>query len=211
MPIRFRCDYCNKLLGIARRKAGSETTCPHCGYTITVPDLNDDVPDDDLVARTELDDIDAILNPAAARTHEPATVPIPPPPPPSPARPAEPARAERPRPAPVPPPRQVPMSAPTRPVSTAPTPKVAAPLPPGERPLFERDVDSVLGVSNKSPDRPEPAKPAQRPTSGMDAGSLGTSDGGQLVLSSQKATVLAVAVVMLLALSFAAGFLLASR
>ena len=37
MPIRFRCAYCNRLLGIATRKAGMETICPHCGYTITVP------------------------------------------------------------------------------------------------------------------------------------------------------------------------------
>ena len=37
MPIRFRCSRCNRLLGIARRKAGTETTCPHCGATIMVP------------------------------------------------------------------------------------------------------------------------------------------------------------------------------
>jgi hypothetical protein len=37
MPIRFRCPQCSRLLGIARRKAGSQTSCPQCGGTITVP------------------------------------------------------------------------------------------------------------------------------------------------------------------------------
>src|SRR5207248_3110386 len=37
MPIRFRCPRCSRLLGIARRKAGSQTACPQCGETITVP------------------------------------------------------------------------------------------------------------------------------------------------------------------------------
>ena len=50
----------------------------------------------------------------------------------------------------------------------------------------------------------------QLATSGMDAKSLG-SEPGHIVLSTQKATVLGVAVVVLLALSFAAGFLIASR
>src|SRR5689334_2332815 len=37
MPIRFRCPHCSRLLGIARRKAGTETTCPRCGEVITGP------------------------------------------------------------------------------------------------------------------------------------------------------------------------------
>jgi ribosomal protein S27E len=37
MPIQFRCAYCNQLLGIARRKAGTSVTCPTCGKPITVP------------------------------------------------------------------------------------------------------------------------------------------------------------------------------
>jgi phage FluMu protein Com len=63
MPIRFRCAYCNRLLGIATRKAGTETTCPHCGYTITVP-----YPDDgEKTERVNLADVDALLKrPAAA-------------------------------------------------------------------------------------------------------------------------------------------------
>ena len=37
MPIRFRCVYCEKLLGIARRKAGSVVNCPHCNEKLIVP------------------------------------------------------------------------------------------------------------------------------------------------------------------------------
>ena len=37
MPIRFRCVYCDKLLGIARRKAGAVVDCPHCAEKLIVP------------------------------------------------------------------------------------------------------------------------------------------------------------------------------
>ncbi len=37
MPIRFRCVYCDKLLGIARRKAGAVVNCPHCSEKLIVP------------------------------------------------------------------------------------------------------------------------------------------------------------------------------
>jgi hypothetical protein len=37
MPIRFRCKYCNQLLGIARRKAGTDVSCPTCHGRLTVP------------------------------------------------------------------------------------------------------------------------------------------------------------------------------
>jgi phage FluMu protein Com len=37
MPIRFRCVYCDKLLGIARRKAGSVVNCPQCNQPLIVP------------------------------------------------------------------------------------------------------------------------------------------------------------------------------
>ena len=37
MPIRFRCCYCDKLLGIARRKAGTVVDCPHCSEKLIVP------------------------------------------------------------------------------------------------------------------------------------------------------------------------------
>lgn len=38
MPVRFRCVYCNQLLGIARRKAGQVVRCTNCGGQIIVPE-----------------------------------------------------------------------------------------------------------------------------------------------------------------------------
>ncbi len=37
MPIRFRCRYCNQLMGISRRKAGMTVKCPTCHAEIVVP------------------------------------------------------------------------------------------------------------------------------------------------------------------------------
>lgn len=37
MPIRFRCVFCNQLMGISRRKAGTIVRCPVCASSITVP------------------------------------------------------------------------------------------------------------------------------------------------------------------------------
>lgn len=37
MPIKFRCRYCQQLLGIAQNKAGSTVDCPACGRTLRVP------------------------------------------------------------------------------------------------------------------------------------------------------------------------------
>jgi phage FluMu protein Com len=37
MPIRFRCAYCNQLMGIAHRKAGTVVRCPNCAGQVVVP------------------------------------------------------------------------------------------------------------------------------------------------------------------------------
>jgi hypothetical protein len=37
MPVRFRCAYCNQLLGISRRKVGTVVRCPTCAGQLTVP------------------------------------------------------------------------------------------------------------------------------------------------------------------------------
>lgn len=37
MPIRFRCAYCNQLMGISRRKAGTVVRCPSCSGQVVVP------------------------------------------------------------------------------------------------------------------------------------------------------------------------------
>jgi len=190
MPIRFRCGYCNKLLGIARRKAGSETTCPHCGYTLTVPDD----PAGDI---SEMEDLDELLNPVSS------------PPPPT----AHASVSERNAPATYSP---SPVGGPStaRATKPSPTPSVPAstttadPRSSNERPLFERHLDDVLGAHQPLNDT-STAKPKTSPISGMDSLSLG-EERGQIVLSVQKATLLAIVVVLLIGLSFAAGYLLAS-
>ena len=37
MPIRFYCPFCDQLLGIASRKAGSPIVCPRCKGQVGVP------------------------------------------------------------------------------------------------------------------------------------------------------------------------------
>lgn len=39
MPIRFRCEKCKSLLGIARRKSDTFVQCPQCLSTVRVPTL----------------------------------------------------------------------------------------------------------------------------------------------------------------------------
>ena len=41
MPIRFRCAYCNQLMGISRRKVGNVVRCPKCGGQVVVPNPED--------------------------------------------------------------------------------------------------------------------------------------------------------------------------
>jgi hypothetical protein len=41
MPVRFRCVYCNQLLGISRRKAGTIVRCTSCEGQLIVPDPSD--------------------------------------------------------------------------------------------------------------------------------------------------------------------------
>jgi DNA-directed RNA polymerase subunit RPC12/RpoP len=66
MPIRFRCAYCNQLLGISRRKAGTVVRCPTCAGQVIVPNADAEVPpvsagsSDPLVF--ERSDFDELLN-----------------------------------------------------------------------------------------------------------------------------------------------------
>jgi phage FluMu protein Com len=77
MPIRFRCAYCNQLLGIARRKAGTVVRCPTCAGQVVVPNVDveegakgsaDNPP---LFERSDFDDL--FLNPATGKGTEPRT------------------------------------------------------------------------------------------------------------------------------------------
>lgn len=185
MPIRFRCPHCTRLLGIARRKGGTAIRCPQCGETLTVPV-------DDGTDERDLHELDDLLNPLGSNgTPAPMSMPEP--------EPVEPAVATRPpRPYPPAPPKPQPRRRPDE-----------------EAPLFEQDdVDALLGLNRPQPlpgqDEDDPKAKKRRPVSGMDAMSL--DDGpGKVVLSSQKATLLVVAAVILVGLAFLAGFLLGSR
>jgi hypothetical protein len=208
MPIRFRCSYSNRLLGIATRKAGMQTTCPHCGNSITVP-----APPrgEERTERINVEDVDELLGKSAGAAVKEAPVPpaqevlepefeeplsLPPPPPP--AGPKRAARAEKP-------------ARPTKPEpSKGPAPKAKPPRPhdPNDPPLFEGDVDEILGET-AAPEAEEREKSS--PATGLDAMSLGGSESRPITLSPQTATLLMMAVVVLMALCFAAGYLIAPR
>jgi hypothetical protein len=54
MPIRFRCAYCNQLLGISRRKAGTVVRCPTCAGQVIVPNAEAEMPQSNLGAADPL-------------------------------------------------------------------------------------------------------------------------------------------------------------
>jgi ribosomal protein S27E len=102
MPIRFRCAYCNQLLGIARRKANQVVRCPTCAGEVVVPEPEggDGEPEPQQVPanqpvfeRSDFEDLfndPVVAGPAVVK---PAPPPQPaPPPPPLPAAPPAPAR-----------------------------------------------------------------------------------------------------------------------
>jgi phage FluMu protein Com len=71
MPIRFRCVYCNQLLGIARRKAGTVVRCPHCSEQLIVPSPTDAGVTDE----PDLNEPKADLAPAPALAPKPVAAP----------------------------------------------------------------------------------------------------------------------------------------
>jgi hypothetical protein len=66
MPIRFRCAYCNQLLGISRRKAGTAVRCPTCAGKVIVPRADAELPpvspDSSNPLVFERSDFDELLN-----------------------------------------------------------------------------------------------------------------------------------------------------
>jgi phage FluMu protein Com len=81
MPIRFRCVYCDKLLGIARRKAGAVVNCPQCQQPLIVP-----TPEPEEATASpgepnklfERDDLADMLDPNPDQTYRgPAELPVP--------------------------------------------------------------------------------------------------------------------------------------
>lgn len=191
MPIRFRCNHCSQLLGIARRKAGTQIQCPECRQPVTVP-IQDD--------RTVLDDLDDLLN-SSPRPNGSAGVhsaPVPSldfPAPESPQAVAATASPQERRKSP-------------RPESPA-TPRPQRRSKPEDEPLLIEDLDQLLGIAQQERLELDESPPAVKPVSGMDANSLDTGS-GKIVLTPLKATLLTVAVVFLMGVSFASGFLISS-
>jgi hypothetical protein len=151
-----------------------------------------------------LDDVGELLGKSVTEAMPKAAVAEAPPAPPPPEQP----RAETPKTVYSLPAEElsVPVEAPPLP-PPPPAPKgrpAPKPRAPGEDPpLFEQDVDEILGVT-AAPEEPERDKPVK--VSGMDAMSL-SEPVHQIVISPQKATFLLIVVVVLMALSFAAGML----
>lgn len=93
MPIRFRCRYCNQLMGIARRKAGMTVHCPTCHAQVVVPQPDAEAPPEPTAEQPigdvpaplfERSDFEAFLQNQAA---EPAAAAPPAPPAPLPSSP----------------------------------------------------------------------------------------------------------------------------
>jgi DNA-directed RNA polymerase subunit RPC12/RpoP len=77
MPIKFRCAYCNQLMGIARRKAGTVVNCPNCNGQVVVPDP--------ALVSPPLDSPNPAADPALFQKASPLQTPPTPPMPPAPA------------------------------------------------------------------------------------------------------------------------------
>lgn len=190
MPIRFRCSQCDRLLGIARRKAGTAIRCPQCGESTTVPmqDQGEPEPTD----RT-LRDLDDLLGPAPAPSPLPGSNGF---------------LLAPPEPALITVDASLAPPAPAVAVAARPATKPSAPRPkPVPKPdsLFEQDVDALLGIARPDEALDLDEEPKAKPVTGMDAMSL--DDGpGSITLSSQKATLIVVAAVLLMLMAFVTGF-----
>jgi hypothetical protein len=190
MPIRFRCAYCNQLLGIARRKAGTVVRCPTCAGQVVVPNPQE------VVAQPE--DIRGTGNPLDFGLRETAPVEAPEPVMKPPARPRPGAVAQQ---APEPVHEPIfersdfdevfnPVPAELPPARPAPPP-AAAQAPPG---AWSSPLQAEIDVEPFS----VPPSPSMAPPPVQTPG---------ILLSPLKATLLSVAVIMALAFAFAAGLL----
>ncbi len=79
MPITFRCTACDRMLSIARRKAGTQVGCPKCGKQILVPATAGVAVESNPVAAQQFEamplfersDFEALLNPAVKSSEKP--------------------------------------------------------------------------------------------------------------------------------------------
>lgn len=183
MPIRFRCPHCNKLLGIATRKAGTDIGCPQCAGLVTVPNPVGDGP-----VPKELDEIDELLG-LTGSAPEPAAPVVAPP------RPQVKAAPPPPRPVPAPPPPKKQKKPGDSLFETGDVDQLLG--LPAELPPPEEDA------------APAAKKGGPKPVTGMDVQSLDGGD-GTWVISPRKAALLVVGVALLLLAAFGGGFLIAS-
>lgn len=191
MPIRFRCSNCNRLLGIARRKARATVACPHCHQPVVVPDPGPD--DEEIPAPASTPPSREPLLPAANGEREP--IPLPP---------RQDDRIGHPEhfPSPQPAPPIAKMLAPV-PISRLPiSPPLAVAVPVRKPSIFEQsNIDEIL--------RSEPDSPVLIPQSADNDGRDSRSEipENALVLSSSRATILSVLAALLMAIVFAVGVL----
>jgi len=187
MPIRFRCAYCNQLMGIARRKAGTVVRCPRCAGQVIVPDPGPDAakatngpgPEPPPAAANgpglfEQSDFEKLFEPGPS---VPPPVPVPAPPP----MPAA-AAPQLVSPPPLPAAPQFASFAPPQPLAPQPVAQQPAAQPMPFPANAEFDVE------------PLPAYGAPPPAAG-------------LFLTPAKLTILSVSVVILLGLAFFLGML----
>lgn len=76
MPVRFRCAYCNQLLGISRRKIGTIVSCPTCQGKVVVPSIDSEPAEQPAAVQQpvfERSDFEELFGQAAAGT-QPAAV-----------------------------------------------------------------------------------------------------------------------------------------
>jgi DNA-directed RNA polymerase subunit RPC12/RpoP len=229
MPIRFRCVYCNQLLGIARRKAGTVVNCPHCGERLIVPTPEADdesaeiksQPQPQPQPRGELASPTANKPPQAKmpqRASDAAEVVSAPKPAPKPAR-FRPARSTS-RPTVTPRPAPVPASSAEPAASAAASPPAPAPSPSPAVRLFEQSDIAKLLLADANAEEAKPAadqqvgpgKVGRRPGSNTAAPESPTAPATAeteytITINSKLATIVSVAVVLSLAFSFLMGVL----
>ena len=229
MPIRFRCVYCNQLLGIARRKAGTVVNCPHCGERLIVPTPESDDESAELKPQPQpLPQPPRQDQPVVPPSSQPQRASMPQrvsdsaevasvskPAPPKPASPPIPPVVDAPnrRPAPVP-------ASSAKPAASAAASPQAPPSPSPAVRLFEQsDIAKLLLADANAEEakpaadqQPGPGKVGRRPGSNTAAPESPTAPATAeteytITINSKLATIVSVAVVLSLAFSFLMGVL----
>lgn len=218
MPIRFRCPGCDGLLSIARRKAGTDVACPKCGELVIVPPIPDDQTEMDLDGPEDAPEV-------PSPNKEPIKVEAPKPEPvvkSKPTRPLESGGAGVQTVVAVKEPRTTAVAELEKPKPPAPAPVLApASTKPkkSDSPLFEdpqfeallkQDVSKVSAEVNGSKPHPAAGSGEKVIPAKVLAASAASPDSQGIFLSRGALTMMVVAGLVLLALAFAAGYLVGS-